>query len=105
MPIDKPIFEEINSKYGFEYYGINSLSEIKPLIAKHSITSYLLFGDYDGRIYLINCPPNKYPSQFLRKVMYEYYFGESDERKWDWKVDPCYDIMTATIETMGGLVI
>lgn len=105
LPVNEPIWESINSKYNFEYYVINSLADIKKIVYKYNISSYLLFGDYDDKIYLINCPQNQYPSQFLRKVMYEYYFGASSENKWDWKINPCYDIMTATIDTMDGLKI
>ena len=105
LPAKEPVWDKINAKYNFEYYHLNSLKELKEAVDKYIVSSYLLFGDFDGKIYLINCYNKNYHSQFLRKVMYEYYYGSTVERKWDWKEYAYYDNMIETIEIMGSLKI
>ena len=105
LPINEPIWESVNSKYGFSYHKVDALTDLKRIISDNGITSYLLFGDYDGAIYLIDCTSKQYPSQFFRKVMYDHYFGDSPNNEWDWKLFPFYDLMADTVAALDGIKI
>jgi hypothetical protein len=102
MPVNEPIWDKINAQYDFEYYPLRSIAEVKDVVAEKRISSYLLFGDYDGKIYMINSPPDRYHSQFLRRVMYEHYYGEREENYWNWKLYPYSESMKETFEIMKG---
>ena len=105
LPINRSIWNDINKKYSFKYYRISNLSDVKDLINEHKIIAYLLFGDYDKQLYLIDCSKEDFPSQFLRKVMYEYYYGDATDDEWNWKIFPYYDIMVETMNILGGMKI
>ncbi len=57
---------------------INQLSNI---IKDKNLSSYLLFRDVDGKIYVVVPDKTKYPSQFFRMFISEY-MGMSDNRNW-----------------------
>ena len=105
MPVNKTIWSYINEKYNFKYYEIVNLSEIKSIVNVYRVTSYILFGDYDGKLYLIDCSKQRFPSQFFRKVMYEFYYGSSEHYEWDWKKYPYYNLMTETLNVFNGMKI
>ena len=105
MPVSEPIWDKMNARYSFEYFPLDSIRDVKNTVEENGITSYLLFGDYDGKIYLINSPPGRYHSQFLRRVLYEYYYGECEEIYWDWKIHPYSERMEETFNLMKGLKI
>ena len=105
LPINRSIWNDINERHNFKYYKISDLSDVKYLIDEHEIIAYLLFGDYDKQLYLIDCSKEEFPSQFLRKVMYEYYYGDSTYDEWDWKKFPYYDMMVKTMHSLGGMEI
>lgn len=105
MPVNESIWNDINNKYHFKYYRISDLSNVKELVNKNKIIAYLLFGDYDHQMYLIDCSEETFPSQFFRKVMYEYYYGDAPQNEWDWKQFPCYDLMAETMNMLCGMEI
>lgn len=83
-PFNKPIWQEVISTYKAKYYTLNSLLELNELIDSKGIASYLLFGDADGEIYLIDSTSDIFPSQFFRMLLYNYFYIDNNV-KWDWR--------------------
>ncbi len=102
LPFEGKLWDKINKKYGFDYIVLDSLCDIKRAVEENGIKAYILFGDTDGKLYLIDCTHHPYPSQFMRKVMYEEYFPNAPE-EWDWKSFPFYDNMKETIRLFDGV--
>lgn len=103
LPINESIWQKIKERYSFKYYEILDLTEVKSLVDKYKVDAYLLLGDIDKKIYLIDCTNEDFPSQFLRKVLYEYYYGKTEDEKWNWKRFPFYEIMEETLQAMDGM--
>ena len=102
LPVRDSIWKRINTKYDFKYYELSDLSELHETIKKNKIDVYLLLGDADGKIYLIDSGGKNYQSQFLRRVLFEYYYGD-DAEKWNWRKHPYYDKMLATKKMFGDI--
>lgn len=103
LPTHGPIWDVIRLKYGLECMSIPTIMDIKNFINKHNISSYLLFGDYDSKIYLIDCTRKNYPSQFFRQVMYEYYYGSAHNNEWNWRIFPYYEFMVDTADALKDM--
>lgn len=97
LPVKERLWNKINNEYHFDYYVINSIMDIKNLIKENKIKSYILFNDIDDKCYVIDCSSKQYPSQFLRKVLYKYYYNLDDDC-WNWRIYPYYDNMLRTID-------
>lgn len=54
LPADTPQWNIFFSKYNPDYYLIKDLSQLKNTVKRYKMSSYLLFGDTDGKIYLID---------------------------------------------------
>lgn len=104
LPAHETIWDQINKKFNFSYHKLDNISDVKTIVNQFGIKSYLLFGDFNGDKYLIDCTKENFPSQFLRKVTYEYYYGEGDN-KWNWREFPFYETMMETIEVFTGIEI
>lgn len=104
LPVHEELWDFVNDKCHFSYYKLASIKDVKKAVNEKKIASYFLFGDSDGSVYLIDCSKTSYPSQFLRKAVYEYYYGV-DDGKWDWKNYPYYDFMHETLKILSGVKI
>lgn len=105
LPINESIWSKIRDKYQFDYYSIKSLYDVKNVVNENMINSYMLLSDIDRNIYLVDCNKSEYHSQFLRRVFYEYYYGEDTEQKWNWQKYPYYKIMRETYDMFKGITI
>ena len=106
LPVKKEkIWDIIDNQYHFKHYVIKDLKEIKEIIDKYKFKSYLLFGDTDGSIYLIDSSSGEYPSQFFRIVFYNYYYPDSKDNGWNWKKFPFQENMSKTIELFKDIKI
>lgn len=92
LPFKHSFWGEMNKMYNFDFYKIDSIECINYMIEKNNIASYILFGDTDDKIYLIDTTNKDYPSQFLRIVLSEYL---KMDKSWNWKnhyfVDKMYE--------------
>ena len=105
LPVNESIWLKILNKYHFNYYVIHDFSEIRKTIDRNKLVAYILFYDYDNQLYLIDCSYQNYPSQLFRKVLYEYYYGESHYNEWDWKKYPFYCNMVKTKEALNNSIV
>lgn len=94
IPLNKSIWEYINTKYKLVYYEINNIVDINSIIEKYKICDYMLFRDINRKIYLIDSTNNSYPSQFFRIVLCDFFKYENSI--WDWHTNYFIDTMYET---------
>lgn len=103
IPFPKVLWDTMLSAYKFKYFPLSNLYDVDKVINDNDISSYLLFGDIDENIYLIDASKNIYPSQFFRMIVFRYYYPEK-ENGWDWRKDQYIGNMFKTYNLCKGYI-
>lgn len=105
LPVNENLWERAGARCGFELLEIRSLGSVKPLVEERNMSAYFLLGDWDGRMYLADCSDGGFHSQFLREVLYAYYFGESEGEIWNWRKAPFFEQARQTKALFSGITL
>lgn len=102
LPAIEAFWEKAAEMHDFQLQEVDGIPCVKEFITSHKISAYFLLGDVDQKLYVVDCSRKRYPSQFLRKITYEFYCDASD-KNWDWRREPFYELMGQTKDAFLGI--
>lgn len=105
LPVNENLWERVGAQCRFRMLEIDSLARVRDIVRERGISAYFLLGDWDGRMYLADCSDTGFHSQFLREVLYGYYFGGSGSEAWNWRKAPFYEQMRQTKKLFSGVTL
>lgn len=101
MPISNSIWGDFTTMYNPNYYEIANIYQLKDIVEKKHLSSYLLFRDINGQIFVIEPDVKKFPSQFFRFFISKF-LGMNDS--WNWKKNYYIENMYNTYEGIRSCI-
>lgn len=97
LPFNNILWPQIQYKYNFNFFETNTIVDIDSIIVKQKLNSYILFGDTNNQVYLIDSTHNNYPPQFMRRILSDYF---CKAEQWNWKEHYFIDNMLKTYKSL-----